>query len=112
MRSELLCAGGMISLKKVQLNVDYKKYLGPDWKPTNRKPSTIVSNHCCWTDILVGVIAHDFPIYTSKVGIRNWIFVGTLVRYSGFNAMFLDRAGTKEEREGLVRLINGIQKDI
>lgn len=89
----------MISLKKIKLDVDYKKYLGPDWTPTTRKPSTIVSNHCCWSDVLVGVVSHDFPIYTSKVGIKKWIFAGTLASYPGYQAIFLDRAGSKEERD-------------
>ena len=105
-RSQLLCAGGMIWITKKYLDVDYKKYLGPDWTPTTRGPSTIVSNHSCWMDILVGCYSYNFPVFTSKVGIKNWIFIGTLVTYPGYEALFLDRAGTKEEREKLVHDIN------
>lgn len=110
-RFECLVAGSLVWIDKKQVAVDYKKYLGPDWTPTTRKPSTIVSNHACWSDILIGCWAHNFPVYTSKPGIKNWLIVGTLITYPGYECMFLDRAGTKEEREKLVHDINRIQQE-
>lgn len=94
-----MIAGGMLWYTLKNEEVDYKKYLGPDWKPTDRKPSTIVCNHSVWMDILLGVVAFDFPIFTSRVGIKKWLFVGVLASYPGYQAIFLDRAGTKEERD-------------
>ena len=111
-RSEMLVAGGVIWVSKKKVDYDYKKYLGPEWKPTSRTPSTIVSNHSGWLDILLGCAYFDFPIYTSKVGIKNWVMVGTLVTYPGYQAIFLDRAGTKEEREKIVNDIVEKQREI
>jgi len=34
---------------------DYRKWLGPDWKPEWTGASTIVSNHVCWMDIVVSL---------------------------------------------------------
>jgi hypothetical protein len=54
-------------------------------------------------DILVGCYMCDFPVFTSKVGIKNWILVNTLVTYPGYQTKFIDRAGSKEEREKIVK---------
>jgi hypothetical protein len=35
--------------------VDYKVYLGPDWKPKYEGAPTIISNHRSFLDICVGV---------------------------------------------------------
>jgi hypothetical protein len=32
-------------MSKEKKFVDYRKYLGPDWMPTDEQPSTLVSNH-------------------------------------------------------------------
>ena len=44
---------------------DYKKWLGPDWKPQWTGAGTIVANHVCWLDILVSM-AYFFPSFLSK----------------------------------------------
>ena len=42
---------GFIRIDTVRVyNVDYKEYLGPDWKPEWEGASTIVSNHSTWLD--------------------------------------------------------------
>ena len=54
---------------------DYKRWLGPDWKPTFEGASTIVSNHVCHMDILL-VMSVLFPSFMAKASIRNFPFVG------------------------------------
>lgn len=39
----LACWPGMMHEEHVK--IDYRKYLGPDWKPTNKSPTAIISNH-------------------------------------------------------------------
>jgi len=82
--------------------IDYKKWLGPDWKPSYEPKCTIVSNHINWIDILV-MMSVDNPSFIAKVGIK---------RYPGINkiaiamqCLFLDRTGTKEERLAMLELI-------
>ena len=50
-RSIMFCFGCYFpNLKRV--NVDYRKWLGPDWKPDfEGPPSTIITPHTGWTDI-------------------------------------------------------------
>lgn len=40
-------------IDEVKVDYNYSKYLGPDWKPSKKLPSTIVSNHQSWLDIMV-----------------------------------------------------------
>ena len=51
-RNTILMMSGT-SIKERRPNVDYKKYLGEDWKKTYENPGTIVSNHQCWLDIMM-----------------------------------------------------------
>jgi len=98
MRGALILVAGMFRYRKMNIHRDYYDVLGPDWRPTKEEPSTIVSNHSAWMDILLGCLVFNFPRFTSKIGIKKWPFVGTMASYSGYNALFLDRAGSKEER--------------
>ena len=98
MRAALILVGGIFKYRKMNIQRDYYDVLGPDWRPTKEQPSTIVSNHSAWMDILLGCLAFNFPRFTSKVGIKNWPLVGIMSSYSGYNTLFVDRAGSKEER--------------
>ena len=57
-------------------NVDYKKYLGPDWKPTDRLPSTIVANHSVWLDIFMFFVIKRYPMFTAKSAVKNFPCIG------------------------------------
>ena len=51
---ELRCSGySKTDITKLQ--ICYKKYLGPDWKPKYSGAPTLISNHRSWTDITIGV---------------------------------------------------------
>ena len=100
-RVMVMVSGGLFFYKHDRINKDYTKYLGPDWKPTFEGASSYVSNHSCWLDILICNFAKDFPIFTPKSGIKKWPVVGTIAE-DACEAYFINRAGTKEEREQLV----------
>lgn len=56
-RLDLLLVGcwpGLLSIEEVEL--DYKKYLGPDWKldPT-KGPTAVVANHQSFLDIITSM---------------------------------------------------------
>jgi hypothetical protein len=34
-----------VHINEPKINADYRKYLGPDWKPSFKNPGTIISNH-------------------------------------------------------------------
>ena len=51
---ELRCSG-YSALNFNKLQICYKKYLGPDWKPKYSGAPTLISNHRSWTDITIGV---------------------------------------------------------
>ena len=96
---------GIYFFRHKKLDVDYKKYLGPEWKPTNRIPSTIVSNHCVWLDIMMLWQVKDYPIFAAKSPVKNFPFIGYIASYPGFDTIFLNRAGSKEERLELVKVM-------
>lgn len=50
-----LRSSGYSKFEKKELNVCYKKYLGPNWKPKYSGAPTLVANHRSWTDIAIGV---------------------------------------------------------
>jgi 1-acyl-sn-glycerol-3-phosphate acyltransferase len=97
-RLESIIGGGLFFSKHERINVDYKKYLGPEWKPTYDGASTYVCNHSSWLDIMICAFAKDFPIYTPKSGIRRWPVIGKIAE-DACESYFINRAGTKEERE-------------
>ena len=44
----LIFVAGLVWINVERPDIDYKKYLGPDWKPSYRGASTFVSNHSAW----------------------------------------------------------------
>ena len=40
-----ILSAGVLTMPKKRVNVDYKEYLGPDWKPTFTGAGISVSNH-------------------------------------------------------------------
>jgi 1-acyl-sn-glycerol-3-phosphate acyltransferase len=65
--THILCAiSGVYYFTYTKVDTDYKQYLGPDWKPTDRKPSTIVANHSVWLDIPMLWKIKNCPIFVAK----------------------------------------------
>jgi hypothetical protein len=78
------------------LKIDYKKYLGPDWKPTNKKPTAIISNHQSWYDILVHMY-HQMPSHVAKEATKNIPLVGPCSVMYG--CLFLTRDNKDSKRD-------------
>ena len=50
----ILCwCASIIWITTERPKVCYKKYLGPDWKPSYENPGSIVANHTSWADTAV-----------------------------------------------------------
>ena len=75
---------------------DYRKWLGPDWKPEFEGASTLVSNHVCHMDILLAMSVF-FPSFISKESVRNIPFVGYIA--VAIDCQLTDRAGGKDARQ-------------
>jgi len=103
-KSVSITGAGLLWYTFEEANVDYRPFLGADWKPTKKKPATFVCNHSMWLDILIATFKFDFPRFTAKDGIKKWPLIG-LITEAGFGAIFIKRAGSKEEREQLVEEI-------
>lgn len=74
---------------------DYSKWLGPDWKPEWENPGAVIMNHTCFIDILFGMVVF-FPSFVSKKSVKAYPFVGNIA--TALDCVFLERAGTKEEK--------------
>jgi Acyltransferase len=81
---------------------DYSKWLGPDWKPQFDHAGAVIMNHVCFMDILIGLV-HFFPSFVAKRSIKSYPFVGSVAR--AIDCVFLDRAGTKEEKIAVAKQI-------
>jgi len=98
---------GLIWVSPEYVDADYSKWLGPDWKPNWGNSGTIVFNHVSWMDIMIG-IAYWFPSFVSKQSVKNYPGVGIIAQ--GFGCLFLDRAGTKEEKAKIAKIIEERQE--
>jgi len=74
-------------------DVNYTKYLGPDWKLTYEGAGIQVSNHISWLDIMV-MLGFDCPSFISTAGVRNLPAVGKIAEV--IRCQFLKRGDTKE----------------
>lgn len=79
------------------MNFDYKKYLGPDWKPTKEKPSSICTNHQSWLDIFVHM-SRQAPCHVAKEATKRIPAVGYIAAAVG--CLFVDR-GKGGGKDGL-----------
>jgi len=85
---------------------DYKKWLGPDWKPQWTGTGTIVANHVCWMDICMSMYVF-FPSFLGKKSIKSYPFIGKISM--AVDSFFVDRAGTKEEKIAVAKAIEARQ---
>lgn len=83
------------------MHVNYSEYLGPDWKPSFENPSTVISNHQCFMDIICHMYRQP-PSHVSKAGVFKLPFVGYLADV--FGCLFIDR-GNKDQKKDLLEQI-------
>lgn len=62
-------------IKYEYVTPDWKKYLGPDWKPTFQGASTLVSNHAGWYDTATYVWL-EMPSFLAKKSVARYLGVG------------------------------------
>lgn len=74
----------------------YKKYLGPDWRPTFEGAGIQVSNHISWLDIMV-LLHKQMPSFVSKVEVLSYPGVGKIAQ--AIQCMFLVRGDSAEKRK-------------
>ena len=87
---------------------DYSKWLGPDWKPEWNRAGAVILNHHCWMDILLGIYLF-FPSFVAKKSTKEYPFVRKMAPLT--DSIFIERAGTKEERIAAVKQIGERMKD-
>ena len=86
---------------KSRPEVCYKKYLGPDWKPTYENPGAKVGNHSSVADICIHM-KYQSGSFICKSSVMKIPFVGTVAKACG--SLFFDRS-SKDERKNLTVLI-------
>lgn len=59
----------------IRPKVDYSSYLGKDWVPSYDRPGSVVSNHCCWMDIIVHM-SRQPPSHVAKTATKKIPGVG------------------------------------
>ena len=64
------------------------------------RPSVIVCNHIGFIEIMNLIASPLCPGFTPKADLKHAPLMGALC--GGLQSLFLNRAGTKEEREGVV----------
>ena len=100
----ILFIGGVVWLetKRVE-DADYRKWLGPDWKPQWSGSGTLIANHISgFMDVLAAMVEF-YPAFVSKKSVKNYPFIGTIACAN--DSIFLNRQGTKEEKEEAMRAI-------
>ena len=92
-------------IDKKERNVDYSYYLGPDYQKqqtVTKKPGVIVCNHLTWLDSVILIVA----FYTGFVAKAEILKVPLLNKtISGLQSVFIQRAGTEEEKQKCLDLI-------
>ena len=83
--------------------IDYRKWLGPDWKPEWDGSGTLVANHvCAWMDVLV-IMVHLYPAFVAKKGVKNYYCIGLIA--TAMDSLFLDRVGSAEDKQKSMQAI-------
>ena len=91
-------AVGCIWITHLRPEVDYKKYLGPDWVADydGNRCSTVISNHSAFLDSMLHGIC-QFPSIIAKGEVRNVAGVGPIARVS--QCFFLDRTSRNDKKQ-------------
>lgn len=67
-----------------------------------------MSNHVCWMDIVV-LLAYFSPSFVSKKSVKKYPGIGPIAQ--AIDCVFLERAGTKEEKIAVGQAIEKRQKE-
>lgn len=76
-RLHMLMSGVVWVKKQQRRDVDYKQYLGPDWKPTFEGAGIQVANHQSWLDIMA-LLYTECPSFVAKREVLSYPGVGKI----------------------------------
>lgn len=86
-----------------QEDIDYRKWLGPDWKPQWDCAGTIITNHINgYMDVLASMVLF-YPGFVAKKLVQKMPFIGPIATAN--DSIFLNRTGTKEEKSEAIKTI-------
>lgn len=88
-RSLIYLAGYSKIIKKTKF-IDYKPFLGPDWKPKYEGAPTLISNHRSFLDICIGV-GFFAACFVAKTILRKTPGIGRVSDL--INCIYVDRVG-------------------
>lgn len=89
--------------KRRPAGVDYRKWLGPDWKPTYKGASMFVSNHSGFVEIFLPFLfIRPMPGFIAKNSLKQFPSIGPIATAAG--SYFLDRTD-KESRDAVFKKI-------
>jgi lysophosphatidylcholine acyltransferase/lyso-PAF acetyltransferase len=90
--------------------IDYREYLGPDWKAQWDGAPTYIGNHCSWLDIMYAIDIF-FPGFVARSSVRDTWGVGPLSEMLG--SVYINRVGegSRDSKIGIFKAINDRQQD-
>lgn len=95
---------GVYSIRRVNIHADYRKWLGPDWKPRTNRYGIQVSNHQCYLDIFVQFCLDNLVCgFLQRNGSRKVPFIGLISEVIG--GVFVKRGGDKAQRLKAMEMI-------
>ncbi len=103
----LFLTSGVWKVVNINKQVCYKKYLGPDWKPTFDGAGLSISNHQSWIDVLVIGQKH-FSSYVAKADVDKVPIFSQGAR--SICCLFVNRGGTPEEKQKVLQQIKERQE--
>ena len=96
------CWPGLLNIEQVE--VDYKKYLGPEWQlDKNKVPTTIVANHQSFLDIILSMYI-TMPSVIAKQSVRDIPVIGRYAELAG--CLFLQREDKGSQRSIVSQIID------
>lgn len=81
---------GFSNIEHTKVEVDLRKYLGPDWVPKYEGAPTIIGNHRSWMDVVVGLYAFT-PAFVGKATAKNLPGIGRVGDMLG--CIYVSRVG-------------------
>lgn len=88
-------------------HIDYKEFLGPDWKQEFEGASVIFANHTTWFDPAF-MYFYYAPCMTAREGFRSTPFVGTMLNAVG--CIFIKRTGGEDAKDSKKHALEAIGK--
>mmetsp|Transcript_27579 Transcript_27579/g.41880 ORF Transcript_27579/g.41880 Transcript_27579/m.41880 type:complete len:226 (+) Transcript_27579:314-991(+) len=97
-KTTLYALCGKFSIEEVDVEVNYSKFLGPDWKATDTVPTIVIGNHTSWCDIVVQMCIW-VPAFIAKSSVRKMPFVGVAAQQS--SCCWVDRGNKASKTQTL-----------